>query len=73
MKECLSNKNKLEIIEVLKEDIQRDAQSIISIEQNVELVKELSVKKPEELLRMYRDHLGRREIFLDKVRNIRVC
>lgn len=73
MRECLSNKNKLEIIDVLKEDIQRDTQSIRSIEQNVELVKELSVRTPEELLRMYRDHLVRRENFLDKVRNIRVC
>ena len=73
MTECLSNKNKLEIIEILKEDIKRDTQSIRSIEQNVELVEELSVKKPEELLRMYRDHLEKRENFLDKVRNIRVC
>ena len=73
MRECLSNKNKLEIIEVLKEDIKRDIQSIRSIEQNIELVEELSVKKPKELLQMYRDHLEMRENFLDKVRNIRVC
>lgn len=73
MRECLSNKNKLGIIEVLKEDIKRDTQSIRSIEQNVELVEELSVMAPKELLLMYRDHLGRRENFLDDVRNIRVC
>lgn len=73
MTECLNNKNKLEMIEVLKEDIRRDTQSIRSIEQNIDLVEELSVKKPKELLRMYRDHLEIRENFLDKVRNIRVC
>lgn len=73
MKECLSNKTKQDIIEVLKEDIQRDAQPIGSIEQNIELVKELSVKSPEELLQIYRYHLERRENFLDKVTNIRVC
>lgn len=73
MNECLNYKNKLEIIDVLKEDIQRDTQSIRSIEQNIELVEELSVKKPEELLQIYQDHLRRRKNFLNKVQDIRVC
>lgn len=73
MRECLSNKTKLDMIDVLKEDIQRDTQSIRSIEQNVELVRDLSVKTPEELLRIYRYHVRKRKIFLDNVMNIRVC
>ena len=73
MNECLNYKNKLGIIDVLKEDIQRDTQSIRSIEQNAELVEELSVKKPDILLQIYRDHLRGREHFLDQVQNIRVC
>lgn len=73
MIECLSNKSKSEIIDVLEEDMQRDKLSIRSIKQNLELVKELSIREPGELLRMYRDHLERRENFLDKVKNIGVC
>lgn len=48
-----------------EEDIQRNTQSIRSIEQNVELVRYLSVKSPDELLRIYRYHVKKRKIFLD--------
>lgn len=73
MLKCLKSNDKVDLINIINEDVIRDSDAIKKIKENPELVKDLSDRPPQQLINIYQSHKDRAKKLLDKIDKIPEC